>query len=242
MATSLTALDYRKSQFSAGETWHVGYDSILFFTIAVMFNGLLLFQYFQDPTLNQDLIFIGIFQILTALGGFMIGMLVTRNNNELDVSMSDKKRISETYVNGIIFSGVVIMLDAMLNNVLGNQSMYAIESSLLTTGEITIPLTASVVEEAFFSLGLSIFLYKAFTGMFGKHGVGEMVAIIAGSLFVAAFFAMIHMWVYKTHISLLIILAINRFAYNVAFLKYKNFSMVVIMHMFHNGLSLLLAG
>jgi len=239
MARSMTARQYiiNKGNMS-DDRWHVGYDSILFFTLAVMMNGLLLFQYFQSPDINPDLLFIAEFQIMTALGGFMIGMMITRE--DLDVSFPSKKRIGETYVNGIVFSGVVIMMNVMLSNVLMGQTSITIESSLLTSGELHIPLVASVVEEAFFSFGLAIMLYKIFIVMFGKRGTGEMVAIIATSIFVAVFFAMIHMWVYRTAPEILIILAVNRFIYCALFLKYKNFSMVVIMHMFHNGMAMML--
>jgi len=233
----MTARRWKIRQQDTGDQWHVGYDSLIFFTVAVMLNGLLLFQYFQSPDADQQLIWITMFQILTALGGFMIGVMVTRN--DLDVSFPSKKRINETFVNGIIFSGVVIMLDVMLNSVLTGQTSVGLESSL-SDGAFHIPLVASVVEEAFFSFGFAIILYKVFREIFRDAPMGEELAIFISSIFVATFFAMIHMYVYQTDMTLLVILAINRLAYNIVFLKYKNFSMVVIMHMFHNGMAMVL--
>lgn len=220
-------------QMKAGQ-WHVGYDSLLLFGLVVIFNSMLLFQYFQSPDVNQTQIWIAIFQLLPGLGGLMLGSLIAKD--ELDVSMSNKMRLEQTYVNGIMIAIGVMALDLMLGRVLGQTGF----SYLMSSGALQIPGTAGLVEEAFFALGLGILLYKIFKEVFARSGMGELLAMIFASVFISVFFSMIHLWVYRTVMEALIILVVNRFIYTMVFLKYKNFSMLVIMHIFHNFIALIL--
>jgi len=221
----------------SGNSFYVGYDSLILFVIFVFMNAMVLFQYFQTSEINSDLIFIGIFQLLMGIGGFSIGTVINRDS--LEIGMLNKRRINETYVQGMIFASIVIVLDMFIG--MATQSEFSLMATItdgnITSTQISIPLTAGVVEEAFFSLTLSALLYKVFKEIFkGMGQTGEMLAIMMSAVFTAVFFTMIHLYVYRAAPEALIMMFINRMIYATVFLKYKNFSMIVFMHIFHNAL------
>lgn len=226
-------------QKEAGNSFFVGYDSLVLFVLFVFMNAVILFQYFQLPDVSQDLIFIGVFQLLMGIGGFSIGTVINRDN--LEIGMLNKRRISETYGHGMIFASIVMVMDMFIGS--ATQSGFSLMSNLIGEKQIGIPLTAGVVEEALFSLALAALLYKVFKEIFkGMGQLSEMLAIMMAAIFTSVLFAMIHLYVYQAFPEALIMMFINRLIYATVFLKYKNFSMIVFMHLFHNGLILFMGG
>ena len=220
----------RRSKDSGGELY-IGYDSIVIF-IAAALSIFVLAQYFQRPDMPMDLFFISIIQLLMGTAGFLLGYMISKD--EIVIEYPTKKRINETYFMGSVYAGIVMLLDTLI--VQGQTGMVGF------AGEWNIPLTAAIVEDAFFSLFIAILFYKIFRKMFRNKGgmFGDMLAIIFASIFTGAFFMMVHMNVYGRQGLILFLMMFNRIIYTVVFLKNRNFSQIVWMHMFHNLVSILL--
>lgn len=233
MSRTRYAIRMQQEQADTG-VFYVGYDVVLLFVIAVFLSAQVLFQYFQSPEISQDLIFIGIFQLLMGIGGFSIGLAINKDVIEItQLDPAHKNRITETYGYGTFFAGIVIIVDMFIG--MATQSSFGLMATLPNLEFEAIPMTAGIVEEALFSLTIAILLYKIFKQIFKNQGVmAEGLAIMFSSAFTAVFFAMIHLGVYATAMDALLMMFINRILYTVIFLKYKNFSMVVWMHLFHN--------
>lgn len=222
---------------SRNDSFFLGYDALVLLVVFVFMNAFVLFQYFQSPDVSQDLIFIGIFQLLMGIGGLSVGAVILRDR--LEIGMLNKRRVVETYKYGIMFASFVMVMDMFLG--MAFQSEFDLMSGLGGIS-INIPITAGVVEEALFSLTIASLLYLVFKEIFkGMGQMGEFMAIAMATIFTATFFAMIHMYVYRNDMNALIMMFANRLVYCSVFLKYKNFSMIVFMHIFHNGLILFMS-
>jgi len=236
MSATKYAIRMQREQADTGR-FYVGYDVILLFVIAVFINAQVLFQYFQSADVPQDVIFIGMFQLIMGIGGFSVGLAINRDVIEIaKLDPAHKDRITGTYGYGTFFAGIIIIVDMFIG--MATQSQFVLQSGIANI-DFNIPLTAGVVEEALFSLTLAILLYKVFKEVFKGSGMmAEPMAIMFSSAFTAVFFAMIHLYVYATALEALLMMFINRIIYTVIFLKFKNFSMIVWMHLCHNGIIL----
>ena len=212
---------------------YIGYDSIVLFTISVMATFVMA-QYFQTPDLPMDLFFIAIIQTLMGLVGFMLGYMISKD--KINLTYPTKFRRNETYFTGSVYASIVMLLDSFINR--SQTGMWGFNVELFA-GEWNIPLTAAVVEDAFFSLFIAILFYKIFARMFRSKGsFDNVLAIIFASIFTGFFFMLIHMNVYGREGLVLFLMMFNRIIYTLVFLKHRNFSMMVWMHIFHNILAI----
>jgi hypothetical protein len=224
---------------NSGESIYIGYDVLLLFMVAVALNVFVLFQFFQMKSMNQDLIFIGIFQLMMGLVGFSFGAII--NKGALDISILTKQRITETYMYGPLFASIVMIVDMFISISLPAQSSLV---DILGLSKMNIPATAGIVEEAFYSLAMAPLLYKIFKEAVFK-GLGVMtnpMSMGTAAIFTGVFFAMIHLYVYAAIPVALLMMFVNRVIYATILLKYRNFSMVVVMHIFHNMLIVMMSG
>lgn len=213
-----------------GRELYVGYDVLILFMV-VLLNAFLVFQFFQDPTVNPDIISIAMFQLLTGVSGLALGFVI--NRRDIRVKFPTKERINETYIYGPMFASIVMMVDVLLTNITRQSFL-----EYLTSRNVSIPLVAGVVEEAFISLVVTMLLYKIFTVVSKGSPVADLVAMAIAAVFSGIFFALFHLYVYRNMANVLLVLFINRIIYSFVFLKYRNFSMVVMMHIFHNAMVL----
>ena len=212
---------------------YVGYDSIVLFTFAVI-GTFVLAQFFQRPDMPMDLFFIAIIQTLMGISGFLLGYMISKD--EIVIKYPTKKRRNETYFTGSVYASIVMLIDSYINKTQTGMWGFRID---LFAGEWNIPMTAAIVEDAFFSLFIAILFYKIFKKMFRSGGsFGDIMAIVFSSIFTGVFFMMIHMNVYGRQGLVLLLMMLNRIIYTLVFLKHRNFSMMVWMHLFHNILSL----
>jgi len=209
---------------------YIGYDVLILFMV-VLLNSFLAFQFFQDPSMSQDVISIAIFQMLTGVGGLALGFVVNRRT--IKIQFPTKERINETYIYGPMFASVVMMVDVLLSNAMGQSFL-----EYLSSFNVNIPLVAGVVEEAFISLVVTMLLYKIFAVIARGTPMADLMAMFIAAVFSGIFFALFHLYVYRDMTNILIMLFINRIIYSFVFLKYRNFSMVVMMHIFHNAIVL----
>jgi hypothetical protein len=222
----------RKDKDGGGELY-VGYDSIILFVAAAL-SMFVLVQYFQRPDMSMDLFFIALIQLMMGIAGFMLGYMISKD--EISITYPTRKRINETYGTGSVYAAIVMLLNTFV--VKTQSGMVAFETGFMS--EWNVPLTAAIVEDAFFSLFIAILFYKTFKKMFRDKGsFGDILAILFASIFTGVFFMMIHMNVYGRQGLILFLMMFNRIIYTVVFLKHRNFSMVVWMHMAHNILALL---
>lgn len=212
---------------------YIGYDAIFLFAISVM-GTFTLAQFFQRPDLPIDLFFIAIIQTLMGISGFLLGYMISKD--DIVIKYPTKKRRNETYFTGSVYAAIVMLLDSFINRTQTGMWGFNVE---LFAGEWNIPLTAAVVEDAFFSLFIAILFYKIFSKMFRAKGpLGNILAIVFASIFTGVFFMMIHMNVYGARGLVLFLMMFNRIIYTLIFLKHRNFSMMVWMHIFHNILAI----
>lgn len=223
----------RKSK-DGTEELYIGYDAIFLFAISVL-SMFVLAQFFQRPDLPMDLFYIAIIQTLMGIAGFMLGYMISKD--DIVIIYPSKRRRNETYFMGSVYAAIVMLLNTFI--VRAQTQMTSFERGFMT--EWNIPLTAAIVEDAFFSLFIAILFYKIFMKMFRDKGsFGGILAIIFASIFTGVFFMMIHMNVYGRQGLILFLMMFNRIIYTVVFLKHRNFSMVVWMHLFHNILAVLM--
>lgn len=233
MTTSVHRQLIMNNQVAAEGELYIGYDAIVLFAMSVM-GTFTMAQYFQSPDLPMDLFFIAIIQTLMGISGFLIGFMISKDN--IVVEYPSKFRRNETYFTGSVYASIVMLLDSFINQ--SQTGMWGFNVSLFS-GEWNIPLNAAVVEDAFFSLFIAIMFYKIFARMFRSKGsFDNILAIVFASIFTGVFFMMIHMNVYGREGLVLFLMMFNRIIYTLVFLKHRNFSMMVWMHVFHNILAI----
>lgn len=212
---------------------YIGYDSIFLFAIAVM-GTFTLAQYFQAPELPMDLFFIAMIQTVMGITGFLLGYMISKD--EIVITYPTKKRRNETYFMGSVYASIVMLLDSFINKTQTGMWGFRVDFFI---GDWNIPLSAAIVEDAFFSLFIAILFYKIFKKMFRSGGeLGDILAIVFAAIFTGVFFMMIHMNVYGRSGLILFLMMFNRIIYTMVFLRHRNFSMMVWMHLFHNALAL----
>jgi len=222
----------RKEAEGDGEIY-IGYDAIFLFAIAVM-GTFTLAQYFQAPELPMDLFFIAMIQTMMGISGFLLGYMISRD--DIVITYMTKKRRNETYFMGSVYASIVMLLDSFINRTQTGMWGFRVDFFI---GDWNIPLSAAIVEDAFFSLFIAILFYKIFKKMFRSGGpLGDILAVVFSAIFTGIFFMIIHMNVYGRSGLILLLMMFNRIIYVIVFLKYRNLSMMFWMHLFHNILAI----
>jgi hypothetical protein len=124
---------------------YIGYDAIFLFAIAVM-GTFVTAQYFQRPDLPMDLFFIAMIQTLMGIAGFLLGYMISKD--EIKITYLTKKRRNETYFMGSVYASIVMLLDSFINKTQTGMWGFKVDFFI---GDWNVPLSAAVVEDAFFS-------------------------------------------------------------------------------------------
>jgi len=221
--------------------WLLGIDWLLlvFASMFLTFMATTLFK-----TLDQTTINIFVYQLLMLLGGISMGLVATITKGaKLGIVVRAPNRKDITTMFMYFFGGFIAL--SMLNRVIAMFNFTVFFQSAVGDSVIN----AGIVEEAVYSLGFTIMFLRVFKSILIPFaGVGssriilENIAIILAATIVSVLFAIIHLGAYGVNMQIMVLLAVNRFIYAIAFMKTRNIMVPTALHIFHNLLTLIAVG
>lgn len=218
------------------EKWFVGYDWMLLFFAAV-FSGLIVTTMYQ--TTDPEIVDIAVYQLILGMVGLLMGITMNVKKSAVTpgirVGMPTREDGEKIFV---YVTGGFIGLE-LFNRVITEVKFSAWDSIPDIDAQMNIALTASVMEEALYSLAFTTFFFAVFLYMIVKvtarynEGI-KTAAMFITAIMVGALFVAIHVGVYGFNPQVVIMLFVNRVVYAILFIKTKNLTVPTLLHLAHN--------